>query len=94
MSVEGLSRLNDSIQTNKQKRKKTREDYSFIAGPNGKEELGKGSYGCVKLAMDKSTGQHVAIKIVTIILQFKFIDSFLYFRWEKNRFSNIQIKKI
>ena len=69
MSVENSSRLNDSIQTNKQKRKKTREDYDFILGPNGKEDLGKGSYGCVKLAVDKSTGQQVAIKIVINVIE-------------------------
>jgi len=49
------------MQTAKGKKKKTKEDYDFLPG----KELGKGSYGCVKLALDKTNGQKYAIKIMS-----------------------------
>ena len=60
--------INDSTTTTQSNTKKRKEDFEFVTiGPNGKDELGKGSYGCVKLARDKSTGQLYAIKIVNFI---------------------------
>ena len=59
-------KLNDSIQTSKQKRKKTIKDYNFIVAPNGKPVLGWGSNSCVKLAVDKLTNEQFAIQIVII----------------------------
>ena len=39
--------------------------YEFVTLPNKKIELGRGSYGCVKLAREKATGTLYALKIMS-----------------------------
>jgi len=49
------------------KKKRTIQDYEFVTeGKSNTSDLGKGSYGSVKLAMDKIENKLYAIKIVSI----------------------------
>ncbi len=49
------------------KKKRSIQDYEFVSDAKSKtSDLGKGSYGSVKLALDKQENKHYAIKIVTI----------------------------
>jgi len=60
----GDTKLNESVSTSKGRKKKTKDDYEFLK-KDGKDDLGKGSYGYVRLARDKSSGELVAIKIMS-----------------------------
>mgnify|MGYP003876942851 FL=1 len=52
-----------------QKRKRTIQDYEFVPDSKSRtSDLGKGSYGSVKLAVDKLDNKLYAIKIVSISL--------------------------
>lgn len=42
--------------------RKSLDDYEFVQFPNKKNELGRGSYGCVKLVREKASGQLFALK--------------------------------
>lgn len=51
------------------KKKRTIQDYEFVTDSKSKTpDLGKGSYGSVKLALDKTDNKHYAIKIVMIFI--------------------------
>ncbi|CAD8161745.1 unnamed protein product [Paramecium octaurelia] len=57
-----ITELNDSASTLKSIRRSP-EDFEIIIKDN-KMELGKGSYGCVKLVKDKQNGQMYAMKVM------------------------------
>lgn len=44
--------------------KRCLDDYEILPLPNNKTELGRGSYGCVKLVREKKTNQLFAMKIM------------------------------
>ena len=61
------SRLNESLNSSKLKKKRAIEDYDFIVNENSKlktSDLGKGSYGTVKKVKDRLNGKTYAMKIV------------------------------
>ncbi|CAD8100213.1 unnamed protein product [Paramecium sonneborni] len=62
IKLNSLTELNDSASTLKSIRRSP-EDFEIIIKDN-KMELGKGSYGCVKLVKDKQNGQMYAMKVM------------------------------
>ena len=67
--VNSIPTLNETTTTSKSTRKGP-EDFEVIVKDHH-AELGKGSYGCVKLVRDKETKQLFAMKIVFITPFFK-----------------------
>ena len=54
--------LNNSVATTS--KRKTLEDYEVCQLPGNKTELGRGSYGTVKLVVDRAEGKRYAMKVM------------------------------